>query len=259
MPSLIVKTPQNKQFIKKHSTYKSHINMMESKQTAVQRQLRRGGVGSYELDVQAAFFAFCELHSNKLCLYDIGSHIGLYSVMISTIFHSFNPFIIAFEPSPETAKINKTIRDINNLSYTVTQKAISSQNGNMELYISPIAESSNSLNPTFIAKFKPVIICELLTKSNLELTGAMLSALEWLGYKFFRVDPMEEWEPYSASEVIKNLSNEYRDWILSPDLINDQFNTLFKQWQTSLGKCDQATNKLIKHGDTIPSKLFANW
>ena len=305
MPALFVRTPRNLEFISKFGTYKTHLNMQESRETAVQRQLRRGGLKSYEMDVQAAFYAFCEIQASRLVVYDIGAHIGLYSATITTLFRSLNPYLIAFEPSPRTANIARTIRDANGLSYSVIEEAVSSQNGTMKLYISPVAETSNSLNPTFrkgdtdiditvttidriyeggappptlvkidvetleyavvlgglatLVEHKPVIICELLRASDRQLTGAMLSALEWIGYEFYRIESSGKLKMYSAHDVMENLSGKYRDWVLTPNGIPAEFETLFEQWRSSLNECDETTNLLVKPGEEIPEDTLSDW
>lgn len=305
MPALIVRTPRNDEFINKFGTYQTHLNMHESRETAVQRQLRRGGLKSYEMDVQAAFYAFCEIQASRLVVYDIGAHIGLYSATITSIFRSINPYVIAFEPSPRTAVIAKNIRDANGLSYSVVEEAVSSQNGTMKLYISPVAETSNSLNPSFrkgdtsidipvttidqiyekgtppptlvkvdvetleyavilgglstLVEHKPVIIAELLRASNRELTGAMLNALEWIGYEFHRIESSGALKKYPASEVMENLSGKYRDWVMTPGEVPPEFEAAFGRWQAALNECDETTNLLIKPGEDIPEDVLGDW
>ncbi len=146
---LIIKLPENRLYLKNHGPYKTHLNVLDRKKTAVQRQLRRGGLGSFELDFQAALLALCETSKAPLSVYDIGAHIGLYSALIATIFHAQSPRITAFEPTPDTAAETIKIRGRNGLDYEITQTAISDTCGTVDLYISGKAETSNSLNASF--------------------------------------------------------------------------------------------------------------
>lgn len=146
---LIARTPRNRAFIKKHSSYRSHLNVLDRKKTAVQRQIKRGGMGSYEPSFQAALLALCEISKSPLVFYDVGAHIGIYSSLVATIFKTQNPSIVAFEPTPDTADMARKLRDANELAYSVLEMAVSDSDGEVNLYISPKAETSNSLNANF--------------------------------------------------------------------------------------------------------------
>ncbi|MEO9971915.1 MAG: hypothetical protein ABJG15_19120 [Hyphomonadaceae bacterium] len=97
---LLAQTPKNSAFISKYGSYRKYINVLSRKETAVQRQIRRGGLGSYEAEFQAALMALCEQPSNRLVFYDVGAHIGIYSALIGVIFKQRSPAIFAFEPTP---------------------------------------------------------------------------------------------------------------------------------------------------------------
>ena len=108
-------------------------------------------------------------------------------------------------------------------------------------------------------KHKPIIICELLKKSDPELTGAMICALEWIGYKFYRIEEKNRWEPYPANKVIENLNNKYPDWVLSPNGIPEEFYDEFFKWQTSVQECNETENTLVERGNDATKKLFTSW
>lgn len=127
----------------------ARIYLQESKLTAVQRQITRGGLNSYEPDVQAAFYGMCELLGNNIKLFDVGAHIGLFSCMTSAIFSKNNPYIMAFEPSQTTFETAVKIRDRNNFKYNILKKAVSNTSGEVKFYLSSVSEASNSLNANF--------------------------------------------------------------------------------------------------------------
>ena len=106
-------------------------------------------MGSYEPEFQASLLALCEITKDRLIFFDVGAHIGLYSAIVCAIFNDSNPYIVAFEPTPETAKDAHVLRDSNNLLYTILKKAVSDTYGFVDLHISDKAETSNSLNPDF--------------------------------------------------------------------------------------------------------------
>lgn len=146
---LVAQIPKNESFIKNFGSYRKYINVLSRKETAVQRQIRRGGLGSYESAFQAALMALCEQPSKRLVFYDIGSHIGIYSALIGVIFKRQSPSVFAFEPTPHTCKLCRLMRDANDLGYQVVQSAIAADTGSIEFYLSPKAESSNSMNGNF--------------------------------------------------------------------------------------------------------------
>lgn len=146
---MIAQLPFNRYFAQKFGYYKKYINLLDRKETAVQRQVRRGGLASYEPDFQSALLALSQLNQGRLVFYDIGAHIGLYSLLLSKIFHQYNHSIHAFEPTASTANMACRIRDANNMLYQVNKYAIGSYEGFVNLYISNKAETSNSLNPSF--------------------------------------------------------------------------------------------------------------
>jgi FkbM family methyltransferase len=146
---MLAQVPFNEKFSKSNGSYRKFINLLDRKATAVQRQIRRGGLGSYEPNLQAALFALAERSSSRFVFYDVGAHIGIYSVLMSILMRHRNLSVHAFEPTPKTAAINRSIRDVNNLSYQVNQIALGSKSGAVDLFISSIAETSNSLNIKF--------------------------------------------------------------------------------------------------------------
>ena len=146
---LIAKLPFNKSFSDSQGVYPTHLNVLSRKKNAVQRKIRRGGLGSFETDFQAALLALCETSVDNIRFYDIGAHMGLYSSLVSTIFRSANPYVVAVEPTPDTAKDARLLRQANGLQYTIVEAAVSDTHGEVLLHLSDKSEASNSLNPNF--------------------------------------------------------------------------------------------------------------
>jgi FkbM family methyltransferase len=146
---LIAQTPHNPQYIEQFGTYRKSVTVLSRKETAVQRQVRRAGIGGYEPAFQAALLALCETGRDPIVYYDIGAHIGIYSMLIGTILRERGVKIYAFEPTPSTANLARILRDSNGLDYELVEKAVGRKEGSAQLFLSPKTESSNSLNADF--------------------------------------------------------------------------------------------------------------
>lgn len=155
---MFARLPENRTYIDSNGTYRTHLNFLDRKKTAVQRHIRRGGFGSYEPDFQASLLALCELNEGPLSFYDVGAHIGLYAAVVCEIFNAKNPYVIAIEPTPNTADLATLVRDKNSLAYTIVEAAVSDTHGEIELFISNKAETSNSLNAEFRKSDKSVSV-----------------------------------------------------------------------------------------------------
>ena len=149
---LFIRTPQKQSA---QAPYAAYLNVLSRKATAVQRALRRGGLANYEPEFQAALFALCEPHGNDLVFYDVGAHIGLYASLVETL---FNSQCIAFEATPETASICKVMKRANNLRFDIVEQAVSNVDGEIDFFLSPTTESSNSLNGKFRAGARSIRI-----------------------------------------------------------------------------------------------------
>jgi len=145
---LMVKTPRNQRTIAKWGTYPQRINLLARQETAIQRQISRGGLASYEPATQAALFALMQEAPVGAAFFDVGAHIGLYSALINSIFNNKGVQVFAFEPTPATAAIGRRLKRYNKLSFEVVEQALAERPGTATLYVSNIAETSNSLNPS---------------------------------------------------------------------------------------------------------------
>jgi FkbM family methyltransferase len=144
---LIVQTPRNASVIADCGPYPHRLNVLNRKQTAVQRQLRRGGLASYEPSTQATLLALMQLAPAGAAFFDVGAHIGLYSALVDLILSSRGVRVFAFEPTPTTAAISRAMKRENGLSFELVELALSEKPGTATLYVSAKAETSNSLNP----------------------------------------------------------------------------------------------------------------
>lgn len=121
----------------------SHLDLIEPNTTAVQRAIRRNGLGEYEPSTAAAVLALCDLAAPGFVFYDIGANMGLYGALAGSL---FAPRIVhAFEPAPASADVAAKIARRNGLPMTVHQVAMSDVPGTAELHLSPVSDASNSL------------------------------------------------------------------------------------------------------------------
>ncbi|MGA4837792.1 FkbM family methyltransferase [Streptomyces sp. G45] len=144
---LAIKLPAHPEAPAAPGPYPSALNVLSRKETAVQRQLRRAGLAGYEPLTQATLLALAQQAPAGSAFYDVGAHIGLYSALLSAVHGNRGLDVFAFEPTPATAAIGRTIRDVNGLGFELVEAAVSSAPGTAELFLSDKAESSNSLNP----------------------------------------------------------------------------------------------------------------
>lgn len=155
---MAVRTPRNPHVISEHGPYKRGLSVLDRKHTAVQRQLRRGGLAGYEPATQGTLLSLVELADKPATFFDVGAHIGLYSALVTLVFDADAVRTLAFEPTPETASYARLLRQRNGLDYDVVEKGLSSQEGAMTLYISEKAETSNSLVPGFRPSSRQVVV-----------------------------------------------------------------------------------------------------
>jgi len=125
----------------------SQLDLVRSSSTGIQRQLRRDGLASYEPSTAAALLTLFEQHGDDLSFADVGANIGVYSCLAAAM---FRPCAVrAFEPSPTTAAVADAIVRANRLPVHVERVALSDEEGHARLHLSPIADTSNSLDAGF--------------------------------------------------------------------------------------------------------------
>jgi FkbM family methyltransferase len=119
------------------------LDIVEPNTTAVQRFIRREGLGAYEPPTAAAMLSLCEMRDPGFVVYDVGANMGLYGQLAASM---FSPSMVhAFEPAPASADIARRIGRRNRLALTVHQVAVSDQVGVAALHLSPVSDASNSL------------------------------------------------------------------------------------------------------------------
>ena len=123
-----------------------YLNVLSRKKTAVQRQLRREGLGGYEPEFLSSMLAFGSVLPRGFTFLDVGSHIGLYAALLEKLFEAR---ATAFEATPDTAEECRVLRRANGLSFDIVNAAVSNEAKEVAFYLSPKSESSNSLNATF--------------------------------------------------------------------------------------------------------------
>ena len=148
---MLVRIPRNETTIRQLGPYVRRLDLLDHRRTAVQRQVRRGGLASYEPGTQATLLSLVQLSRRPAEFFDIGAHIGLYSALVGAIFPPDLVHVTAFEPTPDTARMCRTLAERNHIPIWLEQCALSSCDGSATLHISEKAETSNSL----MAGFRP--------------------------------------------------------------------------------------------------------
>jgi FkbM family methyltransferase len=112
----------------------------------VQNTLRRTGLSGYEVAAQATLLTVMQRAPRGAVMFDVGAHIGLYPAMLALVYRSRGYRIVAFEPTPSTAEICRSIRDGNRLDFELVESAVSAAPGTADLFLSDTWDTSNSLN-----------------------------------------------------------------------------------------------------------------
>ncbi|WP_420450876.1 FkbM family methyltransferase [Ilumatobacter sp.] len=127
---------------------RSELDVVDPFSTMIQRQLRRGGLASYEPATAAALLALFEMADDGFAFLDIGANVGLYAALCAAM--SSPGAVHAFEPAPSTAAVARSLIAANGLDVTVHEVALSDATGSAVLHLSATSDASNSL----VAGFK---------------------------------------------------------------------------------------------------------
>lgn len=122
---------------------RDRLDIIEPHTTAVQRFIRRKGLGSYEPSTTAAMLALGQLHGPGFTFVDIGANMGLYSALMASMFEPRS--VHAFEPTPNVAQVARMIMERNNLPVEVFESAVSDTTGVGTLQLSSVSDASNSM------------------------------------------------------------------------------------------------------------------
>jgi FkbM family methyltransferase len=162
---MYVRTPRNETVLREFGSYPGHLNLLGRKATAVQRAIRRGGLAGYEPETMATLFTLVQQSRRPAEFFDVGAHIGVYSALVETVFPVDAVNVTAFEPAPHTAEITRDIIKRNHLTFRLEETAVGAEVGTATLFLSEVAETSNSL----VAGFRPSSESVVVPKTTLDV------------------------------------------------------------------------------------------
>lgn len=145
------------------------LDLIDPNATAVQRFIRRRGLGAYEPPTAATLLTLCDLASPGFVMYDVGANMGLYGALAAGMFAPRR--VHSFEPAPRTAAVAARIVERNSLPVTVHQVALSDHVGTAELHISPVSDASNSLVAGFRDTDERIVVETVTLDEMVERTG----------------------------------------------------------------------------------------
>lgn len=139
----MVKVPRNATVLSDFGPYPSTISLGQGT-TSTQRKYD-DGLHGFEPGTQATLLTLVQLATPRpVQFFDVGAHIGMHSLIISSVYPRSSVSVTAFEPTPRTAAVCRALAGVNNLEIRIERCAISDQDGTASLFISPW-ETSNSL------------------------------------------------------------------------------------------------------------------
>lgn len=145
---LVVPTPHRSDIVSTSGPYPRAIELGKPT-TAVHRNVRRFGLAGWQPQTLSALLAVMEAAPARSVLWDVGSHIGLHSALVTAVYRGKQIRSVAFEPTPRTARRARSIAAGNELPIRVVRQAVSDQSGTTSFFLSSKAETSNSLNAEF--------------------------------------------------------------------------------------------------------------
>ena len=145
------------------------LNIVEPNSTSVQRALRRGGLAAYEPPTVATLLTLFEAQRPGFGFFDVGANMGLYALLCAKL---FEPGVVTgFEPTPSTASVARKIVKANRLDIDVVAAALSDENGQATLHLSPVSDSSNSLVEGFRDTTESVVVPTMRLDDHVRRTG----------------------------------------------------------------------------------------
>jgi len=156
-----VTLPTNQALIDEFGPYRQRLDVGDHHATAVTRKLRRRGLAGFEPSTQATLLALAQGGradggDGAVEFFDVGSHIGLYSMLLTAVFPDGRVWATAFEPTPSTGDLLAALVDRNDLTVGLVRRAVADEEGTATLYLSDKAETSNSLAEGFRASGEAV-------------------------------------------------------------------------------------------------------
>ena len=153
-----------------------HLDVIDGTTTAVQRALRREGLAGYEPATIATFLAAAELEPDGFAFFDVGANVGLYAALCASLFSPGR--VVAFEPTPGTARVARKIARVNGLDVHVEEAALGREPGSARLFLSAKSDASNSLVEGFKESTGTVDVAVTTLDAHVERTGVVPSLLK---------------------------------------------------------------------------------
>jgi FkbM family methyltransferase len=118
--------------------------------TSLQSGVVTNGLSSFEPSTQATLLTLVQMEAGRrpVEFFDIGAHVGMHSLLVTTVYPAATVHVTGFEPTPLTASIFRSLAAANQLPIRIEQCAVAAEVGTAELYISPW-DTSNSLAEGF--------------------------------------------------------------------------------------------------------------
>jgi len=151
------------------------LDLLDGASTAVQRQVRRVGIGGYETPTMATLLAVAAQQPAPV-FFDVGANVGLYAAMVARLFDT--EAVVAFEPTPSTAEIARRIMSANRLDVRVEEVALGAEDGTADLYLSAKSDASNSLVEGFKRSTGVVQVPVRRLDAYVEATGLVPTLLK---------------------------------------------------------------------------------
>jgi FkbM family methyltransferase len=146
MPTM-VKLPRNPSVLRDFGPYPATLSLGQGT-TSTQRKFC-DGLHGFEPGTQATLLALVQRRTPRpVEFFDIGAHVGMHSLIISSVYPARSVRVTAFEPTPKTAAVCRALAGANDLEIRIERCAISDEDGTVSLFISPW-ETSNSLMQGF--------------------------------------------------------------------------------------------------------------
>lgn len=183
------------------------LDIVDGSSSAVQRALRRDGLAEYEPTTMAALLALWHRRPiDEQVFYDIGSNVGLYAAVCALM---SGIEVVAFEPTPSTARIARGIFERNRLDIRHVEAAVGEQAGTAELFLSATSDASNSLVEGFKRSTGsvtvPVVAIDEVAGTEHPLPSVIKIDVETFEPAVLRgaIRTLETVRPYVVVEVLK--------------------------------------------------------
>jgi FkbM family methyltransferase len=184
----------------------------------IPRMLERDGLAGYEPVALACYLAALDF-SGTGAVYDVGANIGVYGLLARAL---TDRDVRAFEPAPDLAAVARRVGESNALSYIVEERALGADNGTATLFLSDVADCSNSLNPNFRPHTRSLDVPLETLDSYVKRTGARPAVVkvdtETTEPDVLKgaAETIERWRPWIFCEVLKGRTEDALAEIVRP-------------------------------------------